>query len=169
MKDGRQQNDGQMFGRHTRMLQMHRGSDGKWFLVAMVGMEQFRAFCNKVIERPDFLTDDRTYQTEKNVAAREAFRADIAKIMATKPRQYWLDKCDAAGKVPCAPCSTYEEVGDAESIVGMHLGILIQTIKGGAGGTVFNSSTIPIIVMGLRPGLVIVTVHHFHSNDTPLS
>lgn len=121
LKGGRQRDDGVAPGQQTRMIQLHRASDGKWIIISMAGRDQFKAFCEKVINRPDFLTDDRTYQTEKNLAAREAFREDVAKIIATQTRDYWLDMCDKAGKVPAAPCSSYEELGDPNSQLGKHL------------------------------------------------
>lgn len=121
MKGGRQRDDGVAPGQQTRMIQLHKASDNKWLIISMAGREQFIAFCEKVINRPDFLKDDRTYKTEKDLAAREAFRADIAQIMLTKTRAEWLDLCDKALKVPAAPCSSYEELGDPNSQLGKHL------------------------------------------------
>ena len=41
-------------------------------------------------------------------------------VVATKPRDHWLELC-AKFQVPAAPCASYVEIGDPNSSVGRHL------------------------------------------------
>lgn len=121
LSKGKQRDDGLAPGLHTRMNQLHRAKDNKWFMVSMTRWEQFDRFVNQVIRRPELLTDPRTNRTERSQEDREWLRKEIGKVIAMQPRQHWLDACDAAGRLPCAPCSTFAEVGDPDTSVGKHI------------------------------------------------
>ena len=88
---------------HAQIVPYQRfaASDGE-FILAVGTDRQFRALCEKVIDRPAWAADPKLSENRARVAARDGLVADLAAIFLSAPRQSWLDRCHAAG-VPAGP------------------------------------------------------------------
>lgn len=54
------------------------------------------------------------------ITSRDTIVHEIKKVIATKPLKHWIDACVELN-VPCAPISTYADIGDARTSVGRHM------------------------------------------------
>ncbi len=75
-------------------------SDG-YVMVAVGNDRQFARFC-AVLERPEWITDERFATNPARVANRATLVTAIAKIIAREPVAVWIERLRAA-QVPCAP------------------------------------------------------------------
>lgn len=102
----------------------YRGSDGKWFAIALGRAYQFQAFCENVLGAPALMKghDGRTLKAAPrgDNAFGEEWKTKTQAIVGTKPISHWLDLC---GKYSCpaAPCSSYADIKDPENTVSRHL------------------------------------------------
>lgn len=103
---------------------MHKTLDGKWIVMTPIQVPMLERWLTKALERPDLLTDrlKSVWPLFAGCPTSEeaAFRAEIAKEFAKRPREEWLDRMTKAD-VPVAPIATYAEVGDKDNTVGKHL------------------------------------------------
>jgi crotonobetainyl-CoA:carnitine CoA-transferase CaiB-like acyl-CoA transferase len=80
--------------------QAFRGSDGRWFLVAVGSDDQWRRFC-RALDLPQG-ADERLATNAGRVAHREALTADLTRRFAAAPALSWVERLEAAG-VPAGP------------------------------------------------------------------
>lgn len=87
---------------------------------------RFKTFIGEVLKRPDLLEDPRAQGFPRmkkgpdGVDPRDWLLGEIGKVVATQPRDYWVEaglKADLA----IAPCSSYEDMLDENHTVGKHL------------------------------------------------
>lgn len=83
--------------------------DGKSVNIAVLSQEHWRAFCSRVLEHPELLTNPRFADNEARVANRAALEARIADILAGAGRDDWLQRLRAVG-IPCGKVHTLDEV-----------------------------------------------------------
>jgi len=81
--------------------QMFASADGEWILAA--GTErQFRALCERVVDRPEWAADPRFSTNASRVENRVVLVAALAELFAGRPRDEWIARCRDAG-VPAGP------------------------------------------------------------------
>lgn len=145
-REKRQKNDGRPAERIPVGAPL-QASDGKWFQVSMGKRAQFEMFVNEVLQAPGLLETPggKAYPlTYVNTPDGDALNEAINAVIATHPRQHWLDLCNKPEiSVPCAPHSTYAEVVDPEHTVGKHLRAneLIAEVEHRDFGTKYLQST----------------------------
>jgi crotonobetainyl-CoA:carnitine CoA-transferase CaiB-like acyl-CoA transferase len=72
--------------------------------------KMFAAFCERVVERPDWLEDPRFATMQERLQKNaEAFIAELAPILKSQPSQYWSERCKRAG----VPCGILRSAGEA--------------------------------------------------------
>jgi len=123
---GKVRDDGCPPWHNSNIQNMQQASDGKWLIVSMLEPHFFERFCQDVIYRPEILQDSRVkafgwpavcYKSED---FGKWLYLEIAAIIATRPAEHWVESCRAA-EVPCAPCMSHLDMGDAASAVGKHV------------------------------------------------
>jgi crotonobetainyl-CoA:carnitine CoA-transferase CaiB-like acyl-CoA transferase len=82
-------------------------ADGQLILAAG-NNGQFQALC-RVLGQPQWMDDERFRTNALRVAHRDALRAIVAPVVATRPRAGLLAACDEAG-VPCGPINDMASV-----------------------------------------------------------
>lgn len=106
---------------HHHMQQKRLCADGKWIVLQLMKTTMLERFCNQVIKRPDLLTAKvRKSWPGPPEDLCKWIAAESATEIAKQPQQYWLDACLAAD-VPCAPVTSYAEIGDCTTDVGKHM------------------------------------------------
>jgi len=76
--------------------------------LAAAGNEMFRKFC-ALIDREDWIKDERFISGPKRFENRDLLRAEIGKIMKTRTSAAWIEDCNAAG-LPCGPIYTIDKM-----------------------------------------------------------
>lgn len=76
--------------------------DGKLLAVHLSSQAKFWEAFVRVIDCPELLEDSRVATREQRIVNYEFIRGYAAKIIGTRPRQYWIDMLVKAD-VPCAP------------------------------------------------------------------
>ena len=101
--------------------QTHKASDGRGICVSVTKWDQFLRFLDAV-GRPDLATlrNAKERWPVPPIASRDTIISEIKKVIATQPLQHWIDAC-VERNVPCAPISTYADIGDASTSVGRHM------------------------------------------------
>jgi len=99
------------------LQQLHKASDGKWLVISALQKDMWERFCESIIASEISVKDPRVVDRFSDPIW---LNGEIKKVIAEKPRQHWLDLC-RANRIPCAPCSSYAEIGDAEDMVGKHM------------------------------------------------
>lgn len=89
----------------------HETSDEQYINFAVLSEPHFALFCEKVIDRPDLLEDDRFETNEKRIENRELFESEIESEIETKPRDYWAERLDMTG-LPWGDVNRIDEVLD---------------------------------------------------------
>ena len=108
---GRQRDDGRRPWERFVFQQVHKASDGRWVCFSVTKKEQLKRLVEDALERPDLLTAEvisRWPSPKRDVAAK--FRQDICNIIAKNTSAHWISRM-VASNVPCAPVSTYGELG----------------------------------------------------------
>jgi formyl-CoA transferase len=86
---------------------LYNCSDGPlWF--TCTGQKMYRAFCEKVVQRPGLILDDRFAEIESRNRNFEALYELVAEILTKEPRGHWSELLRSAG-VPCGEVRTVEE------------------------------------------------------------
>ncbi len=83
--------------------------DGKAINVAVLSQEHWRAFCTRVIERPQLLDDPRFRDNEGRVANRQPLEALITEALAEHGRDEWMRRLQDVG-IPCGRVNTLDDV-----------------------------------------------------------
>jgi crotonobetainyl-CoA:carnitine CoA-transferase CaiB-like acyl-CoA transferase len=71
--------------------------------------KMFRALCQHVVERPEWLDDPRYNTLRERLRNADAFLQEICAIFKTQPSEYWSERCKRAG----IPCGTVRTPGEA--------------------------------------------------------
>jgi len=96
--------------RHRRSApyQAYRTKDG--YATVGAGNEKlWRAFCNEVVEHPEWLVDPRYAKAPERLAHADDLERDIEAVFATADTTHWVERMEAAG-VPGGPVYGYEEI-----------------------------------------------------------
>jgi len=84
-------------------------ADGK-ITITSGNPKMFVAFCQRVVERPDWLEDPRFATMQERIQNNsEAFTAELAPILKSQPSAYWSERCKRAG----VPCGILRSAGEA--------------------------------------------------------
>jgi crotonobetainyl-CoA:carnitine CoA-transferase CaiB-like acyl-CoA transferase len=89
-----------------------RTGDGAWINLGIANDTLWRTFCTH-LGRDDLLNDARFAHGPDRVAHRDILVPMVAEIIASKPRDEWMDILDAAG-IPAAAIRTVKEVCESE-------------------------------------------------------
>jgi crotonobetainyl-CoA:carnitine CoA-transferase CaiB-like acyl-CoA transferase len=82
---------------------------GRFFNLAVLSPEHWRAFCLDVLERPDLL-DDRRYETmEGRVAHRDELEPLLERLFAQREAEEWVERLERA-HIPCGLVREFREV-----------------------------------------------------------
>jgi len=89
--DGKQRNDGEepVVSTMGHIQQMHKGSDGLWFIITMGRQPMFHRWCKDVIGRPDLLDTPGAKKYPGNSTAERALFLNTARevcVIASDPR-----------------------------------------------------------------------------------
>lgn len=95
--------------RHRRSApyQAYKTRDG-YVTVGANSTKLWESFCNRVVEKPEWLADPRFVDLPARLRNVDALQEEIEKIFMQQPTAYWWDRLDRAG-VPGGPVYTYEE------------------------------------------------------------
>jgi crotonobetainyl-CoA:carnitine CoA-transferase CaiB-like acyl-CoA transferase len=95
--------------RHRRSApyQAYKTQDG-YVTVGANSAKLWESFCNRVVEKPEWLSDPRFVDLPARLRNVDALQDEIEKIFVQQPTAYWWDRLDRAG-VPGGPVYTYEE------------------------------------------------------------
>lgn len=84
------------------LFSFFKAEDG-WLSIGTLSDERFAQFCHKVINRPDLA---KAYPTNKvRLQNRAHIDKEVQTIIATKPRQFWLELCTLVG-ITCEKVNT---------------------------------------------------------------
>lgn len=127
-KTGKERDDGLPALAPLRHIQnLYEAGDGKWVTVNHIKPDQFKRFCEGVIQRPDLLAHENTQgypamrgKTAEGGDKRDWLNVEIQKTIGTMPRDEILERAKVHS-VPMAPASSYKEVVDPNHTVGKHL------------------------------------------------
>ncbi|MDT8999796.1 CaiB/BaiF CoA-transferase family protein [Paucibacter sp. APW11] len=100
---------GRMGNAHANIVpyQVFEASDGH-LILAVGNDKQFAKFC-EIAGHPEWASDPRFANNASRVRHREALVPMLAAVVATRPRQTWLDALEAV-KVPCGAINNLAEV-----------------------------------------------------------
>ncbi len=85
-----------------------QGSDGRWFALTVINDAAFARLC-KLMERPQWTSDERYHDNAARIRNRPQLLADLADILATRPAAEWLAALDKAD-IPAGPVNTVPEM-----------------------------------------------------------
>ncbi len=107
----------------------HRTSDDQHVNFAVLSEGHYQTFCEDVIERPELLQDERFESNEKRVENRDEFEPIVEEAIASKPRDFWAERLEAAG-LPWGDVNEIDEV--VNHPVTEHLGMIreLETDEG---------------------------------------
>lgn len=83
--------------------------DGQ-MVIAVGNDNQFHRLC-KILDRPEYASDERFRTNPDRVANRETLIPLLQEIFSTKPTAYWQKKCQEKN-IPCGPIQTIDEVAN---------------------------------------------------------
>jgi itaconate CoA-transferase len=75
----------------------YRAADDEYVNLVVASAEDWRRFCLKVVERPEWLEDVRFATISDRRDHRDELEAAVEAVIATRPSQEWLDRLAAAG------------------------------------------------------------------------
>lgn len=109
--------------------QAYAGSDGRWFVVAVVNDRQWARLCEALGLKD--LAEDRGLQGNlARVERRDYINKKLQEVFSTRPRDYWVELLRRAG-VPAAPVYTLSELfsdpyskEDVEQVSGSPYGLI---------------------------------------------
>jgi crotonobetainyl-CoA:carnitine CoA-transferase CaiB-like acyl-CoA transferase len=136
----------------TVPYQAFRGSDGEWFVVAVVSRPNWIALC-ETLGRPDLTDDSRFSENHYRVENRDQLIPLLEEVFSTRPGREWMDLLDGAG-VPVGPVRTVEELFEDERL--LELGTIFETSHPTAGrvktmGSPLHLRGTPVRVQGAAP------------------
>ncbi len=119
----------------------YQASDG-WVVIAAANDNLFRRFATAV-GHPEWPDDPDMSTNDSRVRNRDKVNALVAQVIATRPRQYWIDSL-AAASVPCAPIQSLDEVLAHPQTAA------VEMLQTGADGK-FSLMGVPLQFDGARP------------------
>ena len=117
-------------------LGVFQASDGP-LQMTLGGERVWRKFVENIVERPEWLTDERFSTNSARVAHRAEITAAVEAIFATQPRDTWVDAMRAGG-VPGGPIRTIGEAVDSGEVQERGLVGTTQHSSGRAVPVAFN-------------------------------
>jgi formyl-CoA transferase/CoA:oxalate CoA-transferase len=132
--------------------QAFQGSDGMWFVVAVVSDANWRALC-QAIGREELLQDPRFADNAARVQHRDSLVPELERVFACKPASEWLAALSDAG-VPVGPVRTVEDLFDDPHVI--DAGTIVEVEHPTAGrvktmGSAVRLSRTPLQVKGAAP------------------
>lgn len=91
-----------------------RASDGP-LQMTLGGERVWRKFCENIVDKAEWLADERYATNSARVRNREALRVEIDRIFATQPRDTWVEAMRAGG-VPGGPIRTVGEAVESGEV-----------------------------------------------------
>ncbi|TSB47600.1 CaiB/BaiF CoA transferase family protein [Alkalicoccobacillus porphyridii] len=85
-------------------------------LIGAANEKLWKLFCEKVVERPDWLEDPRFLTNRDRISHREELEQVIQEVIGLKESSYWLPRLELAG-VPAGPISRYNETLENEHVL----------------------------------------------------
>jgi crotonobetainyl-CoA:carnitine CoA-transferase CaiB-like acyl-CoA transferase len=136
----------------TCPYQAFKGSDGKWFVIAVVSEANWRALCG-AIGLPQLADDPRFRQNPDRVANRGALIPELEHSFETQAAAAWLQILEAAG-VPSGPVRMVEDLF-TDGLM-LERGTLVATTHPRAGrmwtmGSALHLLRTPVRVQGAAP------------------
>ena len=136
----------------TVPYQAFKGSDGIWFVVAVVSRPNWIGLCS-AIDRPDMTDDPRFSENHFRVENRDELIPQLEGAFVTKPGGEWMEILEAAG-VPVGPVRTVEDLFDDPHVV--ERGTIYETDHPTAGriktmGSALHLYGTPVQVKGAAP------------------
>lgn len=136
----------------TVPYQAFQGSDGEWFVVAIVSRPNWIALC-EAIDRTDLTDDPRFAENHYRVENRDALIPQLEEAFLARPGEEWMAILQEGG-VPVGPVRTVEELFDDEHI--LELGTIFETDHPTAGriktmGSAIHLHGTPVYVQGTPP------------------
>jgi crotonobetainyl-CoA:carnitine CoA-transferase CaiB-like acyl-CoA transferase len=144
---------------HLVPYQTFDGADGS-LLIAAGNDRLFERLCG-VLGKSEWITDPRFSGNRARIENRVALIALISDVIATEPRQVWIEKLTKAG-VPCAPVNTIPEVLHDPQVAA--LGILQEVAETGV-----TLTGLPVSFDGVRPKIKTLGPRLGQDNDKRLS
>lgn len=93
--------------RRTAPYQAYRTADG-YVTVGANTEKAWLAFCETVVQRPDWARDSRFINNSLRVQNADALEALIETVFVTQPTAHWIARLDAAG-IPAGPVYTFDQ------------------------------------------------------------
>jgi crotonobetainyl-CoA:carnitine CoA-transferase CaiB-like acyl-CoA transferase len=87
----------------------YRAAGDRWFNLAVLSTEHWRAFCLDVIERPSLVEDPRYETMEDRVAHRAELEPSLEQVFAERTPEDWVERLELAG-IPCGLVRDFDEV-----------------------------------------------------------
>ncbi|MGW1419929.1 CaiB/BaiF CoA transferase family protein [Bradyrhizobium manausense] len=87
----------------------YMAKDGSYICFAIANQPQWVAFCNGVVERPDWIDDPRIATLSARTNNRELAEKMVEEAIAARPRAVWIERMRAAG-LPYGVVRTMAEV-----------------------------------------------------------
>jgi crotonobetainyl-CoA:carnitine CoA-transferase CaiB-like acyl-CoA transferase len=125
----------------------YRAKGGRFFNLAVLSPEHWRAFCESVVERPELLDDSRYDTMEGRVAHRGELEPLLDGIFAEREPEHWVARLEQAA-IPCGLVREFHEVMEHPQLA--HNGLVTQI--GSPVGTIPTIGS-PIALHGDRPEL----------------
>jgi crotonobetainyl-CoA:carnitine CoA-transferase CaiB-like acyl-CoA transferase len=95
--------------------QAFKGSDGKYFIVAVTNNKFFEKLCAS-IGKPKLSKDPRFAENSDRVRHRKSLLGMLDTVFQTDKRNKWVERLIIAG-VPCAPLNTFRELFDDPQVL----------------------------------------------------
>ena len=67
--------------------------------------KMFKALCTQVVDKPEWLDDERFTSTAQRFQNGEAFLEEIRPVLKSQPSAVWVTRCNKVG-IPCGPVRT---------------------------------------------------------------
>jgi crotonobetainyl-CoA:carnitine CoA-transferase CaiB-like acyl-CoA transferase len=115
------------------------------FSLAVLSAEHWRAFCTRVIDRPDLLADERLATNEGRVEHRAELEPELEREFARRTAAEWLERLQAAR----IPCGAVNDLGSVMNHPQLEHNRLVAEIGSPAG--LIPTIGIPFLVDGERP------------------
>jgi len=95
---------------------LYEAQDGKWLVLAALQSQRFWPSCCELMECPELETDEKFCTIPDRSKNAEELTALLDGVFATKPRDEWLRRLEAAD-VPCAPVQDYDELAQDPQMI----------------------------------------------------
>lgn len=122
-----------------------KGSDNRYFNLAVLSAAHWRLFCTDVVDRPDLLADERYGTLEGRAEYRDELEPELDRVFLTRGADVWVEALEAA-EIPCGLVREFPEVMEHPQL--LH-GDMIRQVGSPVGEIPIIAS--PMIVGGERP------------------